>query len=69
MGGAPMSEVIEVTRCGNCPVWDERGFRCMRLNMEMNESDPPCNWAVTGTKPEDFEEHMPNFLKREKGWI
>lgn len=46
-----MSETM-VTGCGNCPVFD-RG-RCLRLNMTMYELDPPCDWAATGTKPEDF---------------
>lgn len=47
------TETIKVTRCGNCPAFDFRD-RCLRLNMTMYEQDPPCNWAITGKKPEDF---------------
>lgn len=46
-----MDEIL-VTRCGNCPVFDRD--RCLRLNMTMYEMDPPCDWASTGEKLEDF---------------
>ena len=44
--------MIDVTHCGNCPVFELD--RCKRLNMTMYENDPPCDWATLGERPEDF---------------
>lgn len=46
-----MSE-INVTRCGDCPVFE--ADRCKRLDMKMHGSEPPCDWAATGELLEDF---------------
>jgi len=43
---------IHVTKCGNCLVFE--AGRCKRLGTAVHESEPPCDWAVTGVLPDDF---------------
>ena len=48
-----MAEKIQVTRCDNCPVFENDV--CKRGGMKAYPYEAPCGWAILGKRPEDFE--------------